>query len=312
MKNRLQASLLLSMLCSMTAFCQQPFGKDVRRILFIGNSITYNGRYIVDIEAYCIRNFPNETYEFINVGLPSETVSGLSEEGHAGGSFPRPDLHERLQRVLDTVKPDMVLACYGMNDGIYKPFDKARFKAFKKGMDWLHQSLAEAGISRIVHITPPVYDDRLTRTKGYNEVLDKYADWLLSQRKNRQWEVADVHFPMTEYVEEQLLKDSTFRFAKDGVHPEEAGHWFMARIILQYLGLQANADEARALRPTETDQKIFELIMKRQNIMKDAWLSACGHQRPGMPAGIKLVDAMKTYHSIEKEIAALKSANKQE
>src|SRR2546425_2764856 len=38
--------------------------------------------------------------EFLNLGLPSETVSGLSEEGHAGGQFPRPDLLERLARVL--------------------------------------------------------------------------------------------------------------------------------------------------------------------------------------------------------------------
>ena len=39
-------------------------------------------------------------FKVINCGLPSETVSGLSEPDHAGGKFPRPDLHERLGRVL--------------------------------------------------------------------------------------------------------------------------------------------------------------------------------------------------------------------
>ena len=50
----------------------------------------------------------------------------MSEEGHAGGKFPRPDLHERLDRALPKTKPDLVFACYGMNDGIYLPLDEAR------------------------------------------------------------------------------------------------------------------------------------------------------------------------------------------
>ena len=55
----------------------------------------------------------------INLGLPGETVTGLSEPGHP---FPRPNVHERFGRVLAGGKPDLVFACYGMNDGIYYPF----------------------------------------------------------------------------------------------------------------------------------------------------------------------------------------------
>ena len=80
------------------------------------------------LEAYFVTRYPGRTIEFINVGLPSETVSGLSEEGHAGGQFPRPDLHERLGRVLEQIRPDLVFACYGMNDGIYLPFNEERFE----------------------------------------------------------------------------------------------------------------------------------------------------------------------------------------
>ena len=81
-----------------------------RRVLFLGDSITHSGQYVEVIEAYFATRFPERTIEFLNLGLPSETVSGLSEEGHAGGSFPRPDLHERLARVLEKTKPDTVLA----------------------------------------------------------------------------------------------------------------------------------------------------------------------------------------------------------
>src|SRR5690349_15538230 len=102
----------------------------VMRAIFLGDSITHSGLYVSLVEAYFVSRYPNRAIEFINVGLPSETVSGLSEEGHAGGQFPRPDLHERLERVLTAIKPDLVFACYGMNDGIYMPLDEERFRKF--------------------------------------------------------------------------------------------------------------------------------------------------------------------------------------
>ena len=67
----------------------------VRRIVFLGDSITYAGHYVDLVEAFLRLKNPGLRCEFLNLGLPSETVSGLSEPGHAGGAFPRPDLHER-------------------------------------------------------------------------------------------------------------------------------------------------------------------------------------------------------------------------
>jgi hypothetical protein len=71
----------------------------VRRVVFLGDSITYAGQYIEFLEAYLRVKDPTLRCEFLDLGLPSETVSGLTEPGHAGGQFPRPDLHERLDRV---------------------------------------------------------------------------------------------------------------------------------------------------------------------------------------------------------------------
>ncbi len=97
---------------------------DAKRIVFLGDSITYSGHYIDYVEAVLLSQFPKSEFELINIGLPSETVCGLSEPGHAGGKFPRPNLHERLDRVLMKLKPDLIMACYGMNDGIYYPFSQ--------------------------------------------------------------------------------------------------------------------------------------------------------------------------------------------
>ena len=111
----------------------------VRRIVFLGDSITYAGHYVDLVEAFLRLKNPGLRCEFLNLGLPSETVSGLSEPGHAGGAFPRPDLHERLDRVLDQTKPDLIVACYGMNDGIYYPYGDDRAAKFQEGMRFLRR-----------------------------------------------------------------------------------------------------------------------------------------------------------------------------
>ena len=76
-----------------------------QRVVFLGDSITYSGQYIAYLETYLTTRFPERRFEFIDLGLPSETCSGLSEPGHAGGQFPRPDVHERMGRVLDKLSP---------------------------------------------------------------------------------------------------------------------------------------------------------------------------------------------------------------
>ena len=136
----------------------------VRRIVFLGDSITYSGQFVEYIEAYLRISQPALRCEFLDLGLPSETVSGLSEPGHAGGAFPRPNLHERLERVLERTKPDLIVACYGMNDGIYHPFAQARFEKYQDGMRRLRERAAVVG-AKVLHVTPPVFDRMPIRSK---------------------------------------------------------------------------------------------------------------------------------------------------
>ncbi len=280
-------------------------------MLFLGNSITYAGMYVTSVEAYLLTNYPNQPVEFVNAGLPSETVSGLSEPNHADGRFPRPDLHERLDRVLTQTKPDVVFACYGMNDGIYLPLDEARFRAYRDGIKWLHTELEKAGAKRIVFLTPPVHDDAKLGLQGYNLTLDTYANWLLAQRDSLHWEVADLHFPMNRYLTEKRTTDSTFKLATDGVHVGELGHWLMAKQILQFLGQSVGdaPDLQAALPASPRNQELVELVKKRQGIMKDAWLSATGHKRPGMAAGLPMTEARRVYEDLDKQIQAIVAGN---
>ncbi|PVD51021.1 G-D-S-L family lipolytic protein [Terrimonas sp.] len=286
-----------------------PFPKKVKRILFIGNSITYAGKYVTDIETYFTINYPGKHYEFINVGLPSETVSGLSEEGHADGRFPRPDLHERLARVLAAIKPDIVFASYGMNDGIYQPFDEQRFQKFKVGIIWLHDAVIKTG-AKMVHLTPPIFDEKNGGHAGYAEVLDRYSEWLLSQRYRAEWDVADIHFPMKKYLLDHRAKDTSFVLAKDGVHPGDEGHWLMAKQVLLYLNEDKIAGAASIndiISTYPNGEKILQMVAEKQGIMKDAWLTAIKHTRPEMKVGLPLKEARIKAKQIDDQIRNLVS-----
>ena len=276
-----------------------------QKVLFLGNSITYAGAYINDIEAYIKLKNPENTSQFLNLGLPSETVSGLSEEGHAGGAFPRPNLFERLDRVLTQIKPDLIFACYGMNDGIYLPFDEERFGQFKDGIEKLNQKAIEYG-SQIIWITPPIYDER--KGKAYANVLDIYSDWLLSKQFTDNWQVIDIHQPMKAFLATARKTNPDFTFAKDGIHPDDLGHWIMARPILAYLGYQdvwqfETADEA--FQSFANGTKALPLIRERQALLKDAWLTETGHQRPWMNEGLPIAEALSEAKELNKKLSDL-------
>ncbi len=204
-----------------------------KRVVFLGDSITYSGQYIAYLETFLATRFPNRPTEFINLGLPSETCSGLSEDGHAGGKFPRPDVHERLQRVLDKLKPDLIVACYGMNCGIYLPFAEERFAKYQDGIRRLRAAAETAG-AKVIHLTPPTYDPQPLKGGGsasYNGVLDRYSEWLISQRTNG-WTVIDIHGPMNAHLAARRKQNPKFVLAGDGVHAGTTGHWLMTQAII--------------------------------------------------------------------------------
>jgi len=295
-----------------------------KRIVFVGDSITYGGQYVEMIETGLRMYLKDFRGEILNVGLPSETVSGLSEPGHAGGAFPRPDLHERLDRVLAQTHPDLVIACYGMNDGIYYPFSEDRFQSFQSGIKRLRDKVTAVGAS-IIHVTPPVFDSLPIRKntlpagldeyrkpfEGYDNVLNRYAQWLLSQR-SQGWHVIDIHGPLRAYLTSERERKPQYTFAGDGVHPNETGHWLMARQIMIGFGLPAELAslpgfDAMCVSRSNA-QEIHKLIQKRQRLLKDAWLTAIGHKRPGMNKGLPLEEAKKQASALDAQLIDLMKA----
>jgi lysophospholipase L1-like esterase len=291
--------------------------EGVKRVVFLGDSITHAGGYVDDVEAYLLTRYPRHRFEVINLGLPSETVSGLSEPNHAGGKFPRPDLHERLERVLGQTKPDLVVACYGMNDGIYYPFSDERFRTYQEGVMKLHVAVAKSKATLWL-VTPPPFDpvplkgrtlpegkDEYGSDKpfeGYDAVLKRYSAWLVEQRK-KDWNVIDVHTPLADYLAEWRKQKADFRLAADGVHLDATGHHLIAREVLHAWGAPAN--DLDFTNPKSISPELMKQVGKRQQVLKDAYLTEVGHKRPGMAKGLPLDEALKQAAEMEAKIREL-------
>lgn len=280
-----------------------------KRVLFLGDSITHAGDYITLIEAVLRRAGSADVPELINLGLPSETCSGLSEPDHP---FPRPNVHERLERALKLAQPDLVVACYGMNDGIYYPFDEQRFAAFQAGIRQLAKKVRDAN-AKLILLTPPPFDPEPMRAKGsllpageekyawfsvyenYDDVLAKYTQWLKSQETLAD-QVIDLRAPLQNYVALRRLTRPAFALSQDGVHLNHEGHRVVATAILRAWGFR----EMR--RP---DERRFALVTKRSQLLHAAWLSHVGHQRPGMKPGLPLEEAQAAAAKIDRDIETL-------
>jgi lysophospholipase L1-like esterase len=284
----------------------------VKRVLFLGDSITYQGSYVVFTETYFRTRHPERSVQFINAGLGSETVSGLSEPEHVTrNGFARPDLHERLGRVLAQSKPDLIIACYGMNDGIYLPLEAERLQKYEEGIAWLRAEAAKAG-AKILLVTPPVFDEVKGGHAGYGATLDHYAEWLVS-RRTEGWDVADLHTPMKVCLAEHRAKDAGFAFARDGVHPDDLGHWVMARAILSHLGAKDVAemeDPKAVVSAIPHGEELLGLVRQRQNLLRDAWLTATGHKRPGVKKGLPLDQAEAKAAELEVRIKKILSSGR--
>jgi lysophospholipase L1-like esterase len=256
------------------------------RVLFLGDSITYDGRWVVHVESAIRGQRGLARIPIVNMAVPGETASGLSEAGHAGGSYPRPDVRERLGRVLAAYKPTLVVLCYGLNDGIYLPFDEVRFKAYRDGLTTVRQECLKAG-AKVILLTPPPYGvDKPKDAATYDHVLATYAAWLVEQRRYN-WQVVDVRAKLLAAIADAKQADPKFVFAKDGIHPGDEGHLLFAKTAWEGIAGYMRWD-ARVVFAEPSKAKPLAQSMA---FLRNAWLTKTLPKRVGLPEGLPLEQA---------------------
>lgn len=271
----------------------QPSGK----LLFLGDSITDDGRYLTFLNAWLRWFVPDTQTELYNLGVSSETVSGLSEAAHP---FPRPCLHSRLQRALDTIQPDWVFLCYGMNDAIYAPYDAVRAQAFQSGYLRACERIRKSGAQCVV-LTPPVFDAKsyaqaggtllgaqadtfsyLAAYEDYDNVLARYSAWLIdifaspdaSATLPPVHTVIDLHSATAKALQQRRAQNADCLHG-DGIHPGLAGHWAMAKPVLETL-FYADCARLEAFL-AQDDFGCFQLLYERDSLLHHHWKERVGH-----------------------------------
>ncbi|MED5449224.1 MAG: SGNH/GDSL hydrolase family protein [Planctomycetota bacterium] len=287
------------------------FPLKAKKILFLGDSITHAGGYVAWIETQCRLQGVSPLPTFYNVGLSSETCSGQTEPAHP---FPRPDVHERLDRALKRIQPDVVVSCYGMNDGIYHPFSEKRFQIYQDGVNRLIKKVHATG-AKLVLMTPPPFDAvPLKKKKGAlrpagakqfayfaiyehydRDVISRFARWILEQ-KDRVEMVVDLHAPITKHLAEQRKKSPQYTLSPDGVHPNPLGHRILGDTVLLAWGIPSI---------TEPDPKLLRLIQQKTSVLHDSYLSTIGHKRPGVRKGLPIDQAEQKAAELLKQATPL-------
>ena len=289
-----------------------------RRVLWLGDSITQAGDYVSFTEYYLERQRPKERFDFISIGLASETADCLTEAQHP---FPRPCVQERLGRALTEIKPQVVVICYGMNDGIYHPQSEERMMAFEAGIEKISAAVKAAGAELIV-LTPPPFDAVLAKTvnhvpdaeysymhvyQGYDSVLEEFARWELGLPRSTAAAVIDLHGPMDAYLKERRKHDPRFSFGqKDGIHPDPSGHLMMARLVVRRLGLNLPEVSLNTELQRVEDDPMFALVKKAREERSEAWLPYVGYKRNGYFKTDSVVMAEKDVAALQIRIDALR------
>lgn len=278
------------------------------RVLILGDSITHAGTYVTYMAQRLARSH-GRLPDLIAIGLASETASGLSEQDHP---FPRPCIHERLGRALERIKPQVVIACYGMNDGIYHPLNDARLQAFQQGITKLIAQCKGSGATVIV-LTPPPFDPQPVREKlrpagaadysykspfeGYSGVLEAFAHWELTLLPTTA-QVIDLNGPMTAFVAKQRTSAPTFAFSGDGIHPNDQGQLLMADLLLAGMGYPSVGDDLAKSVASVTGDPLYAQIQKWRETRSNGWRDYVGYTREKTVTRATVVD-------VEEQVTAM-------
>jgi lysophospholipase L1-like esterase len=303
-----------------------------QRVLFLGDSITQSGQYVALTEAYLWATEPQKRIDVVSAGLSSETVSGITEPIHP---FPRPNVHERLTRALDLVRPDWVVVCYGMNDGIYHPASPEIIEAYRSGLKKLIAEVSARG-AKLILLTPPSFDidappirSRLSEIKpdepyGYLNPYKKYDDTLVtlgdivksmsdSPSVDR---VIDVHQATDSYLKRVKAAIPDYGYG-DGIHPPIDGHLAMAVGLLSGLGCDADEVEStitnltglapadRPADPTDDQKAFLKQLLDRSSAHSAAYRKAIGFAAPMTVEALPLDEAQRIASDQERALRTL-------
>ena len=195
------------------------------KVLFQGDSITDAGRdrdnlhdlgegYPFYVAKMLIEKYPNETFEFINLGISGNRTCNLVE---------------RLQADFIDINPDIVSIMIGVNDTWHygETKDWLSNEKFENNYRTLLQGFKEKTNAKILIIEQfllPTDDKEHLRT-------DLNSKIVITRKLAREY--ADAYIPLDGLFAKALLVHPSSYWSEDGVHPNEKGSKFIAEKYIE-------------------------------------------------------------------------------
>lgn len=204
--------------------------KNGDRVCFVGDSITAQNRYVAYLVDHYKTNFPNEDIQIFNCGISGGTSSLLLKY------FDEDTLPHN---------PTHIFIMLGVNDSqrenLYRERSESRFDDLMDAYNLYKEKLpalikkAQGTGARVTVMTPPPYDEYTpTDIKAYPggfALVAGYANFVREYCKENSIELIDIHAYLTNLVQTNDLYNT------DHTHPNDLGHHYIAKCILEKQGL---------------------------------------------------------------------------
>ncbi len=191
-----------------------------QKVLFLGDSITWQNLYTAYIEQYFASRRPEKNIRFVNRGVRGDTAA---------------EAIARIERDVVLDQPDVILVMLGMNDGGYKGYNRGLLKFYLHNMEKLVARLRKKTKAQIVLVTPTCVDPVDHNTRRYNKMLAAMGEGLVELGARLRVGVIDLFPFFRRKLQEAKGKKPPVGMMLDPVHPGPAGHLVIAHHLLTFL-----------------------------------------------------------------------------
>jgi lysophospholipase L1-like esterase len=198
------------------------------RIVFLGDSITQAGNdratgYVALVRKALQEKFGKEV-EVIGAGISGNKV---------------PDLQKRLGRDVLSRKPTLVVIYIGINDVWHGEKDASKGTSpakFQAGLEDVIGRITDTG-ARVLLCTPSVIGEKTDGSNTNDPRLEEYSAISRTVARQLKVPVCDLRKAFLQRLKKDNIEDKTKGvLTTDGVHLNDAGNTFVAKLILESLG----------------------------------------------------------------------------
>ncbi len=191
--------------------------KDGDQVMFLGDSITHNGRWQTFIRNFYLTCYPNRHISYINSGITGDSTGSV------------------LARMDDDVlqhRPTVVVVLLGMNNTGTSP------DIFDKQMSQIVEKLDKHCNPKFIYCTTTIYDETAELERipqiGKNEALAKITELIRKRAKKSNSLLVEFYQPMLQLNSKMQKNDPTYTIiGPDRVHPLLDGHLLMAYYFIK-------------------------------------------------------------------------------